>query len=274
MERSYPAVVQKAWAAVVGGAVGDASAARCHWQYDPAKLAEIVGEKDVAFYDGEKKCNPFYTVPLGGSTCYGEQLVVVAASLAETSPVVDAEDVARKLRERFTQDDYKKAIPLKKAYNYGNDQVARSEPIEGPWIHGSIEAFLKGEIDEHDSSADCLLRTIPVAALAAVAGWDDDQLKKAVDAVVTVTQKSSLARSHSLAVARALVAVILGDDPRAGIESVVAQAAEDDDNSTAATVASALTAAAAHENYSASIEVLRSGLGLDAAHVAASKLIN
>jgi len=268
----------RAYAAVVGGAVGDAAAARCHWQYDPKKLAEIVGDRDVAFYDGEPKCNPFYTVSPGSSTCYGDQLVTVAASLAATAPEVDPSDVAAKLRERFAESDYAEAIPRKKHYNYGNDQTARSPPIEGPWIHGTIESFLKSqglqiEVDDEDSSADALMRTIPVAALAAVAGWDTEKLQKAVDDVVCVTQRNALARDHAFAVARALVDVIKGDDPKSSLQSVVAAASDDEsDQSSAKTVATALTAAASHAHYAASIEVLRSGLGLQDANPA--KLIN
>mmetsp|Transcript_27247 Transcript_27247/g.83652 ORF Transcript_27247/g.83652 Transcript_27247/m.83652 type:complete len:275 (-) Transcript_27247:477-1301(-) len=267
---------EKAWRAVVGAAVGDASAARCHWQYDPKKLAEIVGDRELAFYDGEQLCNPFYTVKPGASTCYGDQLVCVAASLAQTAPTVDVDDIARRFRERFHDaEDYKEAAPRKQKYAYGGDQQARSPPIAGPWIHGTIEKFLSGEVDDKDTSADALMRSIPVAAVAAVADFTEDQLRDAVDAVVCVTQRSNVAREHALLVARALVAVIrgVGDyDPRHGIEAVVATAPGDDDNSSAKTVATALTAAAAHENYAASIEVLRSGLGL--AESAPAKLIN
>ena len=246
---------------------------RCHWQYDPVKLKEIVGGRDVAFYEGEPLCNPFYTVSPGASTCYGDQLVCVAASLAESSPALDVENLAAKLRARFTAEDYKAATPLKKAYNYGDDQKARSSPIQGPWIHGSIEKFLSGDVSETDTSADALMRMIPVAALAAVAGWDDATLEQQVDAVVRVTQLSQVARNHAILVAKALVAVIHGDHPKDGLQAVLdAASSEANDDSSAKTVATALTAAASHENYAASIEVLRSGLGLADANP--SKFIN
>ena len=70
-------------------------------------------------------------------------------------------------------------------------------PVDGPWRHGTIDRFLRGEAPTlDDASADALLRALPVAAArAALDGGVDDEalpagLLSAVDAVVGVTQAS------------------------------------------------------------------------------------
>lgn len=96
-------------------------------------------------------------------------------------------------------------------YGYKGQQQQEKTPIPGPWRHGTIENFLKArdagssEIDDADVSVDALVRSLPAAAAAGVAGIDPDE---SVDAAVVVTQTSPIVRRYAKAFGRAMAHVI------------------------------------------------------------------
>ncbi|KAJ8603208.1 hypothetical protein CTAYLR_003826 [Chrysophaeum taylorii] len=193
---------ERAVAAVLGALVGDAAAVPCHWHYAP--------HEQGAF--SEEWINPFYRVALGANSCYGDQIRCVAASMARWG-----EDLEDRLRDRFLAPDYAAAEPAKQAYGYRGDQRARSTPIDGPWRHRTVDRFLAGAIEDDDTSADALVRAIPAAAAAAIAG---EPAAPIVDKVVVATQRSVVAREHARLIGTALSAVIRGMSPAQALENV------------------------------------------------------
>ena len=67
------------------GLVGDAAAVPCHWCYDPAKLAEHLASAKAGPAFCDPPGNVFYTVPIGGFSCYGNQTMELLESLVECS---------------------------------------------------------------------------------------------------------------------------------------------------------------------------------------------
>mmetsp|Transcript_21970 Transcript_21970/g.28457 ORF Transcript_21970/g.28457 Transcript_21970/m.28457 type:complete len:273 (+) Transcript_21970:42-860(+) len=244
--------LQRAYASILGAAVADASAASCHWQYDAQILADIVGDEDVAFWSG-KNVNPFYKVAEGVNTCYGDQLVCVTESLATVWRNDFTTDLTKRFKTRFGEsDDYTNAIQAKREYNYGYDQIPRSEPIAGPWIHGTIETFLADEISETDTSADALLRTIPIAAIF---HNDDQLLLDYTYSAVVLTQRAPSALKYSQLIAKALADVILNQrEPYLALQSVASNVNKEEE----ATVCYALDACT--ETYAESVTKLRATL--------------
>ena len=219
---------QRAFAAVVGAAVADAAAVRCHWQYDAEALRTALAGREPLF--AEEAQNPFYRVAAGRNSCYGDQLRCVVASLARTRGAFDGDDVAAALRERMTAPDYEASTATRnERAAYRDDQRAAAPPLEGPWRHGTIQRFLDGAVDDADASADALLRAIPVAARAAVDGKGDDEVAAVADAAARVTQRSPVARSHAAAVAVAVARLVAGAEttPRAAVAAAAASPAVD-----------------------------------------------
>ena len=53
-----------------------------HWIYNEDKLKGIIGSKEeVEFWEPSQ--NPFYRIPVGQQTCYGDQAYVILNSLVE-----------------------------------------------------------------------------------------------------------------------------------------------------------------------------------------------
>ena len=58
-----------------------------HWNYKTEKLDSLLeGAEEVAFWDPSQ--NPFYTLPLGSNSCYGDQSFVILKSLVENKGMV------------------------------------------------------------------------------------------------------------------------------------------------------------------------------------------
>ena len=61
---------------LLGGIVADAAARPLHWIYSNKKLKSYIkGKKDIAFFK-KNKC-PFYSVPLGRNSGYGDMAIVM-----------------------------------------------------------------------------------------------------------------------------------------------------------------------------------------------------
>lgn len=201
----------RAVAALVGAVVADAAAVPCHWQYDVNSLSAALGDSDPAFFEGSWP-NPFYRLPLGSNSCYGDQLRTVIGCLA------DKADLASRFEARFRADDYERTAAERK---YAGDQRAVSQ-VQGPWRHGTIERFLASKVDNVDTSIDAVIRAIPAAVVAALDGGD------VVDDVVTVTQLNPVARAYARDMAAALADVIRnGTRPDVAVAAVPSTRATD-----------------------------------------------
>ncbi|XP_076436592.1 crystallin J1A-like [Babylonia areolata] len=211
-------------AAVVGALVADAAAQPLHWIYDESKLKGIIGDKEeVEFWEPSQ--NPFYRIPVGRPTCYGNQAYVILRSLVDKRGV-DCEDLKAATYKSFgPESPYED--PENARYTVGKEDkinVKATLPISRPWRHGSIKHFLKnmeaGKEDtgsDTDDQIDCVLRMVPVCALYAGRA---DMLDRVED-VLRVTQNSDTAICMGLAAARVLEQYILHGKSDGVLEKVM-----------------------------------------------------
>lgn len=211
-------------AAVVGALVADAAAQPLHWLYNEEKLKGIIGDEDeIEFW--EPSHNPFYRIPLGSNTCYGDQAFVILKSLVDKKGV-DCEAIKNYTYEWFGPESaYEDAENAQ--YTVGKEDkinVKPSLPIHRPWRNGSIKHFLanmeQGKQEtgsESDDQIDCVLRMVPVCAL--FAGRPD--MLDNVEKVLRVTQNSDMAVSMGLAAARILEQYVLHGQTKCALETVL-----------------------------------------------------
>lgn len=208
-------------AAVVGALVADAAAQPLHWNYDIDKLNSILGDKkEIAFW--EPSSNPFYCIPTGSQSCYGDQSFVILKSLVDN----DGLNVKNLQKSTF------EAFGANTVYDDSDNQAYTSEtgvkkkvlPIKATWRNFSIKVFLQkyeqGLEDtgcDKDEQIDCVLRIIPVVALYA---GKPEMLDKAEE-VIRVTQNSDTSVAVGLAAARILEQYILYGNKSDVLESVI-----------------------------------------------------
>lgn len=218
------AVNDRRVAAVVGALVADAAAQPLHWIYDENKLKGIIGDKEeVEFWEPSQ--NPFYRIPVGQATCYGDQAYVILKSLVDKRGV-DVSDMKAATYTMFGPDSVYED-PENARYVVGKEDkinIKSTLPISRPWRHGSIKEFLKkmdeGKQDtgsDADDQIDCVVRMIPVCAMYA---GQADMLDRVED-VLRVTQNSDLAVCVGLAAARVLEQFILHGKMEGVLEKVL-----------------------------------------------------
>ena len=245
---------RRASAAFMGAAVGDAAAQTSHWNYDRGSFHDALHEagryEDPAFFVR----NSFYAVPIGGMSCYGDQMMEVARHLAR----FDSNSVSgRAGREEdgggggsvgLSSDDGLAALVDRFEAAFGPSgpygpwpippDLPRPElPIPGPWRHGSIKGFLdnlgEGErsvprCGSNDSQFDAIARIVPV--VCAFAGHP--LLLRHCETAVRLTQNSDLAVAYARLAARVLEGCILGTED--GAVGAIRRALADEEGRTVA----------------------------------------
>ncbi|PVD22152.1 hypothetical protein C0Q70_17957 [Pomacea canaliculata] len=206
------AITDRRVAAVVGALVADAAAQPLHWLYDEEKLKRIIGEKEeVEFWEPSQ--NPFYCIPTGSFSCYGDQAYVILKSLVENKGV--NLEALKKLTYDFFGPQSSYEDPENARYVVGKEDkinVKPTLPIHRPWRNGSIKHFLSNmeagkeeSGSESDEQIDCVLRMVPVCALYA----GHPEMLSRVEEVLRVTQSNDLPVTIGLAAARILEQFIL-----------------------------------------------------------------
>ncbi|KAK7094696.1 crystallin J1A-like [Littorina saxatilis] len=218
------AVTGRRVSVVVGALVADAAAQPLHWLYNEEKLKSIIGDKEeVEFWEPSQ--NPFYRIPVGRHTCYGDQAYVILKSLVDKKGV-DCEALKAATYDWFgPKSDYED--PENARYTVGKEDkvnVKPTLPISRPWRHGSIKHFLSNMEakkedtgSEDDDQIDCVLRMVPVCALYA----GRPEMLDRVEDVLRVTQNSDTAVAMGLAAARILEQFILHGDSGEVLEKVL-----------------------------------------------------
>ena len=140
---------QRAVAAVVGASVGDAATRPFHWLYDRAKLENIVGDKDPAYWP--VSVSPYYTLPTGRRSCYNDLgICTLTAMNAAPAHAFHEETYIKTMSTFFASDsEYAEALKRRKEAYTPEKRLEDREPIEGPWQQGAVSNFLscleKGE---------------------------------------------------------------------------------------------------------------------------------
>ncbi|KAL4219271.1 hypothetical protein ACF0H5_021853 [Mactra antiquata] len=208
--------------AVVGALVADAAAQPIHWNYKVDKLDDMLKDADdVAFW--EPSSNPFYKLPTGSQSCYGDQSFVILKSLVENKGL----DISQlnKLTYDWFGPNSGYENPTNALYKEKKDAEQKTIfPIDGPWRHFSIKDFLRNVVEgkdetgsETDKQIDCCLRIVPVVSLFA---GQPDMLDKA-ELVIRSTQNSDTCVAIGLAAARLLEFYILNGALPDAVESVI-----------------------------------------------------
>ena len=97
-------------------------------------LKKTVNGKNPEFWP-ESKC-PFYTLPNGAVSCYGDEVITALDSMSENSNSFAIPKICKEISIKFGAPDspYQVALEKRKDKKY---------PIEGPWINGGIIKFLE-----------------------------------------------------------------------------------------------------------------------------------
>jgi len=132
---------------VVGSCVADAAARPLHWIYSRERMASLLkqGARDAAFFP--RSCSPFYTLPTGRRSCYGEEVVVGLRAL-QPAGAFDRRAFLLELERTFGEGtEWARALELRGRmrgqYRGGRDRASWSEPVPGPWLNGSVISALE-----------------------------------------------------------------------------------------------------------------------------------
>ncbi|XP_038055516.1 crystallin J1A-like [Patiria miniata] len=198
-------VSSRAIGAIVGGFIADAAGLPLHWIYNTADLGAIVAKYDKPEFIPEGQC-PFYKVPTGSLSAYGDQCYVLLKSLVDN--------------KGLNVDSYKSS--LKSTFGPGSAydiDHSGPKPINGPWISHNISNFLKncnenkekpGDTESKDMDGVCKIS--PLVALYA----GDPKLMEYVETVVRITQNNDIAVRFALAGAKLVEDYVLnGPNPQA-----------------------------------------------------------
>ncbi|CAH1785631.1 unnamed protein product [Owenia fusiformis] len=205
---------------ILGSAVADAAAQPLHWIYNTDKLDDLIRDaEEIEFW--EPSANPFYCIPTGSQSCYGDQAFVMLESLVACKGY-NEEDLKQRMYKMFgpgSQYDN----PIVDQYTWKAD-LKKEYPLKTPWKHFSIKHFLKcykaGNPKtglETDEQIDCCAKIAPLVAWYA----GDQEMLERVEDFVRVTQDSDLDVALALAYARILEKYILDGPVDDVIEHVI-----------------------------------------------------
>jgi len=132
---------------IVGAVVADSASLPLEWIYKDATMKEIVGDKNPEFWP-ESKC-PFYSLPTGSLSCYGDELITCLASMAKTGQA-ETGKVQEAIVAKFGAPDSPYQIALAK-------RADKVYPVPGPWINGGVIKSLSNieAGTKPPGSADC-----------------------------------------------------------------------------------------------------------------------
>ena len=120
----------------IGAVVGDAACVHLEWVYDQAKVAEIVGEKDPAFWPESHV--PFFTLPNGKVSCYADEAVQSLNAMAENDGKYDSDKLIQHFLHYFGDPESPYQIAKAK-------RADKKYPIEGntnKYLLNSLNMYL------------------------------------------------------------------------------------------------------------------------------------
>ncbi|XP_077986655.1 crystallin J1A-like [Glandiceps talaboti] len=204
----------RAVAAVVGAVVADAAAMPVHWIYNNTAL-----DKALEGYTNPEFREPsaafFYTIPVGRTSAYGDQAVVLLESLVASNGV-NLEDYAERM--------YKFFGPKSEYETEGNLNSGRKLPITGPWRPLIMKKFIpkyeeKQPVLGSESQIDMHAVAVVPPLVAKYAGQPDllDKVKSVIE--VTMLHEENIA--IGLAAARLLEDYILNGPSDNAIKKLI-----------------------------------------------------
>ncbi|XP_033743115.1 crystallin J1A-like isoform X2 [Pecten maximus] len=217
-------ITQRCVGAVVGALVADAAAMPVHWIYDVEKMKKVIEDcQQQPEFLPESRC-PFYTLPTGRYSSYGDQTFVLLNSMVENKGL-NTDHYKKSLYERFGP---------KSAYeiDLGHPRTKEDLPISGPWRPASLTDFIKNYdqgLDKTgkatDAQADGFSKVAPLVALYA---GDTGKLLLEVDKAIRVTQEDDIAVECGLAAASILEKCVLGKSVEAAVQETARETSNSD----------------------------------------------
>ncbi len=206
-------------ASLLASCVSDAAARPLHWIYDAEKLEQCFnGETGVSksapeFYPESR--SPFYALPTGDNSCYGDEVLAGARALKKSN---DTDALSSQLAADFGAGSQYDNLEEKKAFlGQLRADKEKAKPLQGRWMNGAVDNFLQkkasgaerpfGKADSMDSDGFCL-------ALPYILNGGDDY--KAVLKAMT-TNETALAYSE---VAASILRKFLDGKPDAIDEAI------------------------------------------------------
>ncbi len=224
---SEPTRDERILGCVLGQLVADAAARPLHWVYDQKKLAALLEEVDEpAFFP--RNASPFYDVPLGAQSGYGDQgLVMLRALRAAGGSFAPADFLAHATRHFGPGSAYAEAHARRgKNYDSPADRKGWKGAVPGPWVHATTLAYLErarqgleptGMVDGDESDAYCA--ALPVIALL--------REPAAIDQALRAVSSSELCMEYGRKQA-AWVLAALGERPEPALPAAVAEALDEE----------------------------------------------
>jgi len=119
---------------MVGAAVGDACCVRLEWIYSQNQLERIVGKEDPVFWKDSH--SPYYILPNGKISGYGDQAIQTLQSMADNDGVFDEKKLLDHYCNYFGDPKSSYQIALEKRGNWKLSTAAL--PVEGLWIQKAV----------------------------------------------------------------------------------------------------------------------------------------
>jgi hypothetical protein len=145
---ALPDQAKKRVSVILGSVVADAASIPLTWIYKDATMKEIVGDENPEFWK-ESKC-PFFKVPFGHNSCYGDETITSLKALAGNNGQVDLKTISSALQAFYGSADSPYQVALAR-------RAEKKYPVPGPWINGGVIQFLKNTEAgvSPPGSADC-----------------------------------------------------------------------------------------------------------------------
>lgn len=236
------------------------SAQPIHWIYGEAALRTALEGIDATPEFRPVSANPFYRLPTGRQSGYGDQAIVLLRHCRElalasrqrpgdAAPPLAREAYAAAVASHFgpgteydptaTTEYHVDGSPSGRTRRYEASKVSKW-PISGPWMHHCIKDFnaavARGDAwpqgSKDDKQADAAAKVAAVVCLhaghiararaAGDAGAADGALQVAVDEATRTTQDDDLVVSSARLVARVILECLLGAPPADAIAAAIA----------------------------------------------------
>lgn len=150
---------QRKAAAILGALVADAAVAPLHWIYDQGKVDGLIKAEGKAEFYPSSQC-PYYTIPTGNNSTYGDQLYLTLKNIAENKGF-DAKHLGDAIFKFFGPDT-----------EYEHARTQSGSPVKGPWTNHCVKIMIANRengmepaAEKNSKDPDGLCKAVALAGL-------------------------------------------------------------------------------------------------------------
>merc|ERR1711997_51058 len=127
-------ITQRKISCMVGAAVGDACCVRLEWIYSQEMMARIIGKEDPVFWKDSH--SPYYILPNGKISGYGDQAIQTLQSMADNDGVFDEKKLLDHYCNYFgdPKSEYQRALKTRGDWKKSTAAL----PVEGLWLQKAV----------------------------------------------------------------------------------------------------------------------------------------